>query len=480
MATLGSQVDSEYILVDTFTGDGSTVVFGPLSIEVPSPGQIGVHNNGYYQIPSTNYSISANLTERLITFNTAPQLGNTIVVLHLGRGATQFADILDDAVGTTALVDGSVTGPKIALSTINAGKSIVAGSITGNLINDQTITGNAFATNTITGNLINDQTITGDSFATNTITGNLIATTAISGNQIASDSLTGSLLRANTISGNMIGQGAISANNLNSPARTKAANNALGLAKIIKIQTAGDYAIDIPSQTARLRITGVGGGGGGGALVTGSGTTYGGNGGGAAGFIAYINGPFVSNTFNVTVGAGGLAGVANYNANTVTPGGIGGTTRIWNVVTSSANISVSANGGYGSNAYNTFAYGRPSAPYGLFSRGAKGGVAGVANTTNPSFVILTFAGYDSNTAGPGASGSPTYTTINPNAGASILGFYGIVNLPQSGGVYGGMGHGAAGVYNINDLGYHHDPAYGNQDGWSNGSNGYDGGIIIEY
>jgi hypothetical protein len=65
--------------VDTFTGDGSTVVFGPLS-EIPaSADQIIVFVGSVYQEPVANYTVDGVNAD--VTFTSAPPIGVPINVI---------------------------------------------------------------------------------------------------------------------------------------------------------------------------------------------------------------------------------------------------------------------------------------------------------------------------------------------------------------------------------------------------------------
>jgi len=67
------------IVVDTYTGDGSTVEFGPLSVTAPSAANVLVFMGQLYQIPTVSYSISITNT---IVFVEAPPPGVTVAIVH--------------------------------------------------------------------------------------------------------------------------------------------------------------------------------------------------------------------------------------------------------------------------------------------------------------------------------------------------------------------------------------------------------------
>lgn len=70
------------IIVDSFTGDGSTLTFGPLSDSVTDSEQVIVFVGSIYQQPTT-YSITGGSNDE-ITFTGAPPSGSPInVILNL-------------------------------------------------------------------------------------------------------------------------------------------------------------------------------------------------------------------------------------------------------------------------------------------------------------------------------------------------------------------------------------------------------------
>jgi hypothetical protein len=66
--------------VDNFTGDGSTLTFGPLSAAVAGDDQVIVFVGSIYQTPTTTYSITGGGNDD-ITFTSAPPVGEPISVI---------------------------------------------------------------------------------------------------------------------------------------------------------------------------------------------------------------------------------------------------------------------------------------------------------------------------------------------------------------------------------------------------------------
>lgn len=73
------------IVVDSFTGDASTTVFGSMTYAVDYAENILVFVNGIFQTPTTNYTVDGSYD---ITFTSAPPTGVQINVIH-GLASTQ-------------------------------------------------------------------------------------------------------------------------------------------------------------------------------------------------------------------------------------------------------------------------------------------------------------------------------------------------------------------------------------------------------
>jgi len=161
MSYIGNQVTSVPFITNIFSGNASTVRFGPMDRIPASPASIMVFIAGVYKTPSVDYTLDSDY----INFTVAPGAGSSnIVIHHIGNGV----------MATQVPADGTVTGAKISNNSIRA-NNIVIGQITGNLIGAGAITGNNFA-----------QPITSNLIAVSAITGNLIANNAVSGNNIVS------------------------------------------------------------------------------------------------------------------------------------------------------------------------------------------------------------------------------------------------------------------------------------------------------
>jgi hypothetical protein len=175
MSYIGNQVTSVPHIVDIFSGDNSSTIFGVLTRAPAGTAAIAVFVDGAYKRPSFDYTLNGDL----ITFTVAPPAGSSnIVIHHLGNGTTTQVPS-DGSVTSIKIAEEAVTGDKIPINAIR-GNNIVAGTITGNLLASQTITGDDMAPDSIRGNNI----------VAGTITGNLIAETSISANQFSSSANT--------------------------------------------------------------------------------------------------------------------------------------------------------------------------------------------------------------------------------------------------------------------------------------------------
>ena len=66
------------ITKDTYSGDGSTAAFGPMSIAPASDQAVQVFVGNVHQNPTVAYTISTTT----ITFSTPPNIGQSIEILH--------------------------------------------------------------------------------------------------------------------------------------------------------------------------------------------------------------------------------------------------------------------------------------------------------------------------------------------------------------------------------------------------------------
>jgi hypothetical protein len=140
MSYIGNQVTSVPFITNIFSGDASTVRFGPMDRIPASPASIMVFIAGVYKTPSTDYTLDADY----INFAVAPSSGSSnIVIHHMGNGV----------MATQVPADGTVTGVKLSSNSVR-GNNIVAGQITGNLIGTGAISANNFAGGGITSNVL--------------------------------------------------------------------------------------------------------------------------------------------------------------------------------------------------------------------------------------------------------------------------------------------------------------------------------------
>jgi hypothetical protein len=132
MAYIGNLTQTVPFITDTFSGNASTTNF-TLTRAPASTASIAVFISGLYQ-PPTTYTLIADV----ISFVSAPANGtNNVVILHIGNGsATQVPS--DGSVTTPRIATGAVTGDKLGLTSINA-NNIVDGTITGAKIAANTI-----------------------------------------------------------------------------------------------------------------------------------------------------------------------------------------------------------------------------------------------------------------------------------------------------------------------------------------------------
>lgn len=141
MSYIGNQVTSVPHVVDIFSGDNSSTIFGTLTRAPAGTAAIAVFVDGSYKRPSFDYTLNGNL----ITFTVAPPSGSSnIVIHHLGNGTTTQVPS-DGSVTSVKIAEEAVKGDKIPANAIR-GNNIVAGTVTGNLIAETSISANQLST----------------------------------------------------------------------------------------------------------------------------------------------------------------------------------------------------------------------------------------------------------------------------------------------------------------------------------------------
>jgi hypothetical protein len=138
--------------VDYFSGNGSTTAF-TLSRPVASVAQIEVLVNNVAQNPSTAYTVSSNT----LTFTGAPSTGTNNIYVRYTSPISQVIQPGQATVGTTQLVDTSVTAAKLAAGAALA--NVGAGNVTQTYLGTN-VAGNgpAFSVYQTTGTSINTGT----------------------------------------------------------------------------------------------------------------------------------------------------------------------------------------------------------------------------------------------------------------------------------------------------------------------------------
>jgi hypothetical protein len=131
-----------------------------------------------------------------------------------------------------------------------SGNVIVQGTIAGNAMIANTITATQIATGTITATQIAANTITATQIATGTITATQIAANTITGNNIAAGTITTNNFTANTIQGNIIAAGTITATQLAANAIT--ANTVVSSGAVLGSNASLGFWLDGTTGNARF------------------------------------------------------------------------------------------------------------------------------------------------------------------------------------------------------------------------------------
>ena len=113
----------------------------------------------------------------------------------------------------------SVSGSYIINENVVENISILDGAITGNKIASGTINGSLIGSNVITGSHILDKSISGSDIMDNVITGSHILDKSISGSDIMDNVITGSHIMDNVITGSHIMDGSITSDKLSSSSK---------------------------------------------------------------------------------------------------------------------------------------------------------------------------------------------------------------------------------------------------------------------
>ena len=158
----------------TFTGTGSATVFTFASgITLDGDTVYEVAINGVLQEPTVAYTIDADANT--ITFTSPPALSANIVVVQRGYSVP----ITTGTVTTELIVDDSVTSDKIASDAVTA-DAIATGAVGSD----------AIATGAVTSDEIANDAVTAAAIATDAVTADAIATGAVGSSELSADSVT--------------------------------------------------------------------------------------------------------------------------------------------------------------------------------------------------------------------------------------------------------------------------------------------------
>ena len=367
---------SENKAVDTMSNPNGVLTTMTLSRTPGSVNNVEVYIDGVFQTPGDEFTLAGDV----LTFTTAPAT-NAVVIAVVGNDST-IANVDNNSITGTMFPDGSVSDSKITdiVSTKISGTlpaldgssltNLTAGNLEGTLpaLDGSPLTGIQGFRKNASDPLANSNGNQGDVWV-NTASGEVYVLT---------DATTDANVWTNT--GDGTGQ---------QPVPTWSATGGTittdGDYKVHSFTTSGSFSFNVTSvgttpTVEYLVIAGGGGGGGGQGSV-------GGGGGGAGGYLTASNFTVTSQSYTVTVGAGGSAGAgpdyAPINSNQ-------GSNSIFGSITSTG-------GGYGA---------RGQASIGMV--GGAGGSGGGGSTDYSS----------GNSAGAGGAASPAG---QGNAGANAVG-----------------------------------------------------------
>jgi len=185
-------------------------------------------NNAQYALmgqPRINRATSAELIVNG-TITGTKIAATTVAANNIVAGTITTTQIAATTIVAGNIVSGTITGTQIAATTIAAG-NIVAGTITTTQIAATTIVAGNIAASTITATQIAATTITAAKIVANTITASQIAASTITATEIAATTITAAKIAANTITASQIAAGTITATQIAAGTIT-AANIAAG------------------------------------------------------------------------------------------------------------------------------------------------------------------------------------------------------------------------------------------------------------
>lgn len=163
-----------------FTGDGNTLAFTLVNVDVSSPSYLIIHIDGAYQPISGAYTVSTNRTDTTVTFTSAPPNGSLIKIRYLraegARGAAGVPAALTFTYSTTT------TDSDPGAGTFRLNSATIA-SVTAAYIDDLEFWGASVATllssfddssSTVKGTLTFRGVDTEEAFAAFSVTGSVV------------------------------------------------------------------------------------------------------------------------------------------------------------------------------------------------------------------------------------------------------------------------------------------------------------------
>jgi len=177
MAYLGRPASAEVSVsgsTDTFTGDGNVAFTLSRVVKDSNPSLLEVFVSNVQQQPSVSFSIASDV----LTFTTAPSIGEPIYVTYRDYNVAPVFTVPDGAISTSKIQNGAITADKIADGTIIPAD-----------ISDGAVTESKLATDAVTQIKIADASISEAKLATGSVTETKIADDAVTETKLGANAV---------------------------------------------------------------------------------------------------------------------------------------------------------------------------------------------------------------------------------------------------------------------------------------------------
>jgi len=217
-AILGYRPTTDNLVINNFSGDGSTVAFN-LTKDPADENNTQVYVSGVYQKKST-YTVTGT-SPAVLTFNSAPAIGTNNIEVVIGVSAELISSVVNipnNSVGTSALINLNVTTGKLAdgaVTTVKLADSTGGeDGVTTAKIADLNITTAKLADLSVTTAKIAGASVDSSKLAVGSVQTANIQSGAVDNSKLASSAVDSVKLAANAVTTTKIANGAVTAEKL--------------------------------------------------------------------------------------------------------------------------------------------------------------------------------------------------------------------------------------------------------------------------